>query len=303
MLNFRLMKFGNVPEEALSSIDFTLPADPALNSSVLKGGRLPSPKVYIGCSNWGHKSWVNKVYPPKTTATKFRELYPLYFHATELNATHYSIYPPEVIEKWAEPARGRDFKFCPKFPQSISHYSSFVRVDEQTDAFISGISAFGDNLGPAFLQVSDHFSPLKKAPLFDYLSSLPTDLDVFIEFRHPDWFLHAEQHFPTLASLRKGLVITDTPGRRDCTHMYLSIPKLMLRFVSNSDHPTTYPRIEEWARRIAHWIDHGLEEAYIFLHPGDEAVIPDLTISWIEAINLHCGLQLKPPYLKQRELF
>ncbi len=297
------MKFGNVPEEALSSINFSLPPDPAMNSSVLGGVRVASPKVYIGCSNWGHKSWVNKVYPPKTPATKFRELYPLYFHATELNATHYSIYPPEVIAKWAEPARGRDFKFCPKFPQSISHYSSFVRVEEQTDAFINGISAFAENLGPAFLQVSDNFSPLKKGPLFEYLSTLPVDLDVFLEFRHPDWFIQSEQHFPAIKSLGKGLVITDTPGRRDCTHMYLTLPKLMLRFVSNSDHPTTYPRIEEWAKRIGQWINSGLEEAYIFLHPGDETVIPDLTIAWVEAINKHCGLHIKPPYLKQRELF
>lgn len=297
------MKFGNVPEELLSSINFTLPPEPAMNSLVLNGARISSPKVYIGCSNWGHKSWVNKVYPPKTPATKFRELYPLYFHATELNATHYNIYPPDVIAKWAEPARGRDFKFCPKFPQSISHYSSFVRVEEQTDAFISGISAFAENLGPTFLQLSDNFSPIKKAPLFDYLSTLPDDLDVFLEFRHPDWFIQSEQHFHALKLLGKGLVITDTPGRRDCTHMYLSIPKLMLRFVSNSDHPTTYTRIEEWARRIGQWINSGLEEAYVFLHPGDETVIPDLAIAWVEAINRHCGLMLKPPYLKQRELF
>ncbi len=245
------MKFGNVPVQALPSIDFTLPPDPVMNASVLKGKRLPVPKVYIGCSNWGHKSWVNKVYPPKTPATKFRELYPLYFHATELNATHYAIYPPDVIAKWAEPARGRDFKFCPKFPQSISHYSSFVKVEGQTDGFINGISAFGENLGPAFLQVSDLFSPVKKEPLFEYLASLPDDLDVFVEFRHPDWFTQAGSLFPQIRALGRGLVITDTPGRRDCTHMYLTVPRLFLRFVSNSDHPSTYGRITDWAKRIS----------------------------------------------------
>lgn len=297
------MRFGTVTKEALSSVNFTLPPDPLMNATVLPGSRNATPKVYVGCSNWGHKSWVDKVYPAKTPATKFRELYPLYFQTTELNATHYNIYPPEVIKKWAEPARGRDFRFCPKFPQSISHFSSFVRVEGQTDAFINGISAFGENLGPCFLQVSDGFSPMKKQPLFDYLAALPKDLDVFVEFRHPDWFVQSDQLFPALKSMGRGIVITDTPGRRDCTHMYLSVPRLMLRFVSNSDHPSTYSRITAWAIRISEWIDKGLEEAYIFLHPGDETVIPELTVAWIEQINKYCGLQLKLPYLKKQMLF
>jgi uncharacterized protein YecE (DUF72 family) len=297
------MIFGNVPEEDLGSIDFTLPPDPPMNSGVLSGRRVPSPKLYIGCSSWGHKSWVGKVYPPKTPATKFRELYPLHFNATELNATHYATYPPEVIAKWAEPARGRDFKFCPKWPQSVSHYSSFIKVEGLTDAFINSISAFGENLGPTFLQVSDLFSPKKKDPLFEYLATLPTDLDLFVEFRHPDWFIEAETLFPVIKSLGRGLVITDTPGRRDCIHMYLTMPKLFLRFVCNSDHPTTYSRITEWAKRISVWMDQGLEEAYIFLHPGDEEVIPDLTMAWVDAVNLHCGLKLTSHYLKQHTLF
>ena len=297
------MKFGTIPLDAIPSVNFNLPPDPPLNTEVLNGRKELNPKVYVGCSNWGHKSWVNKVYPPKTPATKFRELYPSYFNTVELNATHYRIYSPGIIQKWAEPARGKDFRFCPKFPQSITHYSSFIRTEAQTDAFISGISAFEENLGPAFLQVSDLFSPLKKEPLFTYLASLPRDLDTFLEFRHPDWFIHAEELFPIVRDLKKGLVITDTPGRRDCTHMYLTVPRMMLRFVSPGAHPGTYTRITAWAKRIAAWIENGLEEAYIFLHPGDETVIPELTVAWIDAINLHCELKLKPPYVKQQELF
>jgi len=171
------------------------------------------------------------------------------------------------------------------------------------DGFVESIAAFADNLGPAFLQVSDNFSPAGMESLYGYLRKLPVDLDVFLEVRHPGWFEDGNQLFPLLCDMHKGLVITDAPGRRDCTHMYLTVPMMLLRFVSNRDHPTTYTRINEWADRISNWLDRGLEEAYIFLHPGDEAVIPELTVAWINALNGRCGLQLRPPFTEQGSLF
>lgn len=297
------MKFGNLPDEALSSIDFSLAPDPALNAGVLLGKRVASPKIYVGSGNWGHTSWVGKVYPPKTPASAYRTIFPNHFGAMELNATHYKIYPESVIREWAAPAEGKDFKYCPKFPQSISHYSSFVRVEEQTDAFIQSIAAFGKNLGPSFLQVSDHFSPAKRDALFTYLSSLPKDLIVFLELRHPDWFTDEGASFSMLKEMNKGLVITDAPGRRDAAHMYITVPFLFLRFVSNRDHHSTYARITEWAERIGTWVNNGLEEAYIFLHPGDESVIPELTVAWMEALNKSCKVNLKLPFIQQGSLF
>ncbi|HSF46424.1 MAG TPA: DUF72 domain-containing protein [Chitinophagaceae bacterium] len=297
------MKFGNVHDAVLSNLDLRLPADPLLNGQVLSGKRVPQPRVYVGCGNWGHTSWVGKVFPPKTPASRYRALYPLYFGAAELNATYYTIYPPSVIREWAEPARGRDFRYAPKFPQQISHYSSFVKTGALTDAFIESISAFEENLGPAFLQVSDSFSPAGMESLYGYLRKLPVDLDVFLEVRHPDWFSSGDHLFPLLRDMGRGLVITDAPGRRDCAHMYLTVPRLLLRFVSNRDHPTTFTRINDWAERISSWLDRGLEEAYVFLHPGDEALIPELTVAWINALNSKCGLQMKLPYTEQGSLF
>ena len=274
------MQFGMVSVEELAHIDFTLPKDAGLNAKVLSGKRINQPKIYIGSSSWGHTSWVGNVYPPKTPATKFRNIYPNYFNAAELNATHYKIYSPEIISNWAESARGKDFKFCPKFPQSISHFSGFNNVEDFTNGFIESISTFEELLGPAFLQVSEHFSPQKIDSLLGYLKTLPKDLDVFVELRHSEWFRRSEELFPLFQQLGKGLVITDTPGRRDCAHLCLTVPKLMLRFVSNQDHATTFLRIQAWVERISSWIDNGLEEVYIFIHPNSEEVIPSLIENW-----------------------
>ena len=95
--------------------------------------------------------------------------------------------------------------------------------------------------GPIFVQVSDAFSPKRKDELFDFLKSLPTDLQFFLEVRHPDWFKKddiREEMFATLKELNMGAVITDTAGRRDCAHMHLTIPKVFIRYVGNSLHPS-----------------------------------------------------------------
>lgn len=297
------MKFGNVPDTDLSRIDLGLPVDHPLTSTVLNREPVEHPRIFLGSSNWGHPSWVGTVYPPKTPATRFRSLYPLHFNAIELNATHYNVYSPEVINSWATPARGRSFFYCPKFPQSISHFSSFSGVEHLTDAFISSISAFGENLGPAFLQVSDQFDVTRAEPLFDYLKSLPQDLDVFLEVRHPSWFTGGHQWFERLHDMQRGLLITDTPGRRDCVHMCLTVPRLFLRFVCNGDHPSSFSRMDEWTDRIQQWLSKGLQQAFIFIHAGDEVYVPALARYWGNKIMRSTGISLKVGQGFQQSLF
>src|SRR5688500_15855382 len=145
------MKFGAVPDTILSQLNLSLPPEPFINTLVLPGTKAAAPKIYIGAATWGSSSWLGKLYPAKTTATRYRQFYPMHFNSIELNATHYNIYAPEV-RKWAEPAKNKDFIFCPKFPQQISHYSNFKNIEEPTAAFLESIRALGNNLGATFLQ-------------------------------------------------------------------------------------------------------------------------------------------------------
>lgn len=300
------MKFGAVPVHQLSSLDLSLPKEPFINTLVLPGIRAADPKVYIGAASWGNASWNGKVFPPKTPATRYRQLYPKFFGAMELNATHYRIYDAETLRQWNSGAKGRSFRFCPKFPQEISHYSHFRDAGQSTAAFLQGIRAFEENLGPAFLQLGEHYGPADRDALFHYLATLPTDLSFFVELRHPQWFSDdkiREETFEVLRTLNIGAVITDTPGRRDVVHMQLTLPKVLLRFVCNGTHPSSLQRTDDWVRQLQHWIDSGLEEAYVFLHPGEEAAVPELASYWTRSINRHCSLELPDPTASQKGLF
>jgi uncharacterized protein YecE (DUF72 family) len=300
------MEFGKVPPDELDAIDFLLPKDPAINKLNLSGKKTVHPKIYIGCAKWGRKEWVGKLYPKGTKDINFLEHYVKHYNSIELNATHYQVYGPAAISKWADKAKGIDFKFCPKVPQIISHYSSFNNVDAITTSFLEGILAFKEHLGPIFLQVSEKYTPAQRDKLFNYLRSLPTDLQFFLEVRHPDWFadkvLHKEL-FDTLRSLNIGAVLTDTAGRRDCAHMKLTIPKAFIRYVGNSLHPTDYTRTDEWIKRMKHWLDNGLQELYYFMHMHNEATSPELTVYLVDKMNAELGLKLKKPHFLQQSLF
>ncbi|WP_153800364.1 DUF72 domain-containing protein [Foetidibacter luteolus] len=298
------MEFGRVPETELNSIDFSLPAEPAFNKTVLKGKPVNAPKVYMGCAKWGRTEWVGKIYPAGTREKDFLEHYVQHYNSIELNATHYKIYGPAGIGKWAEKAKGKDFMFCPKMYQGVTHRGSLKGKDFITTEFLRGIIAFAEHLGPTFVQVSDTFSPKRKTELFDFLQSLPTDMQFFLEVRHPDWLTKPEisqELFSFLKSINMGAVITDTAGRRDCAHMHLTIPKAFIRYVGNSLHASDYTRTDAWVKRMKYWLDNGLQELYFFMHMHNEATSPELTVYLADKLNAACGLNLIKPRFTEKQ--
>ncbi len=305
------MEFGRVPEAELNSIDFLLPAEPDFNSTVLQGKTATNPKVYLGCAKWGRTEWVGKIYPPKTKEKDFLQHYVNHYNSIELNATHYKVYNEASIKKWAEKSVNKDFIFCPKMYKGVTHFGSLKGKQALTDEFLKGVLAFGKHLGPIFIQVSESFSPNRKQDLFDYLKGLPEDLQFFVEVRHPDWFSKPDilqELVTTLKALHIGIVITDTAGRRDCAHMYLTVPKVFIRYVGNSLHASDYTRCDAWVQRMKYWLDNGVEELYFFMHMHDEATTPELTVYLADKINTAIGLNLiKPKFIEaepeQKRLF
>lgn len=299
-----VMEFGRVPESELDAVDFSVPDEPVFNKTVLSGRKNKNAKVYLGCAKWGREEWVGKIYPLKTKEKDFLQHYVQHYNSIELNATHYKIWGEAGIRKWAEKAKGMDFKFCPKMYQGVTHRGSLTGKDFVSNEFFRGIVAFEEYLGPVFVQVSDTFSPKRKAEMFAYLSSLPKDLQFFLEVRHPDWFLKERERTDLLNFLKEnniGIVITDTAGRRECAHMHLTVSKAFIRYVGNSLHDTDYSRCDAWVQRMKYWLNNGIEEIYFFMHMHDEATSPELTVYLVDKMNKECGLNLvKPTFVTQQ---
>ncbi|MBE9585075.1 DUF72 domain-containing protein [Mucilaginibacter sp. JRF] len=294
------MEFGRVTPEELETIDFSLKADPQITIDTLAASnREGDLQVHVGCAKWGRKEWVGKIYPPKTKDANFLDEYVKHFDCIELNATFYQVYGEATIAKWKDKADlNPDFRFCPKFSQSISHIRRLKNAEDITTSFYEGIAAFGDKLGPLFLQLSDNFTPKSFPELKAYLEHLPTDVPVFVELRHKDWFAvpeNSERVFNLFKQLNIGAVITDASGRRDCVHMHLPTPHAFIRFVGNSLHRTDYERVDAWIDRIKQWSDKGLQSVWFFMHQHDERYSPELSDYVSDQFNKKLGLNLMRP--------
>ncbi|TKB95235.1 DUF72 domain-containing protein [Pedobacter cryophilus] len=302
------MEFGKVEPQTLNEINFKLPPDTAITQSVLKAADKKPLKAYVGCAKWGRKEWVGKIYPKGTKDANFLDEYAKHFNSIEMNATFYKIYDAKTIAKWKEKAAAsnKDFKFCPKISQPISHIKRLKDAEELTTEFYKGIMAFEEYLGPVFLQLSDNFGPKNLDLLKNYLEHLPQDVPFFVEVRHKDWFepANSELLFNLLNKLNIGAVITDASGRRDCVHMSLPTPHAFIRFVGNNLHPTDYQRVDDWVERLALWKEQGLQSFYFFMHQHEEKDSPELCKYVIEKLNTRLKLNIKAPhFINEHTLF
>lgn len=295
------MEFGRVEPSEINKIDFTLPRDGEQTVITLgASAKATKPQFYVGCAKWGRKEWVGLIYPEKTKEKDFLPAYVKHFNSIELNAVFYSIPKAEQISKWkamAEENTDEDFMFCPKISRTITHIKRLNNAQAETDLYLNAITAFGKQLGPCFLQVSDNFGPKNLSVLQSYLEKLPLDFKLFVEVRHPDWFKDAtarQELFTMLAKLGKGAAITDASGRRDCLHMELTTPEAFIRFVGNGGNflPSDKARVDDWVVRIKEWLENGLEKVYFFLHQHDEADTPLIADYTIEQFNKHLGSKL-----------
>jgi uncharacterized protein YecE (DUF72 family) len=294
------MDFGRL--ESIKGVDFKLPPDHPMTTELfkkLKPKKKEPVQLYVGCAKWGREDWIGKVYPKGTKAKDFLSHYVQYFNCIELNALFYNLQPKNIIERWASLA-GDDFRFCPKYSNSISHLRQLRNAEAETDKYIDHMQSFGNKLGPCFLQLSERFAPNRFDVIENYLKALPSDFRTVVELRNESWFTKdkiVDDMFNVFKKLGIGTVITDTSGRRDILHMRLTTPVAFIRWVGNDLDPSDFKRIDSWVKRIKTWMDEGLKEIYFFIHNHDEKHSPELAKYAIEQFNKHCGTTIKVPRL------
>ena len=298
------MEFGR-DEVVLEEVDFTLRPDSketieTLKSSANKGMF----EAYVGGTRWGHPTFKGKLYPKQAKDKEFASLYAKSFNTIEFGTTFYVLPSVEEIAGYtAKIEDNNEFKFSPKFPQSISHVRRLVNASEQTKTFYNTLPGFGNHLGQMLLQLSDGFSPKSFDALQDYLTSLPNTHNVCVELRNKNWFNEIEIRAAWLSLFRRtkvGTVITDAQGRRDAVHMELTTPVAYIRFVGNALHPTDYTRIDSWIERLKEWKEQGLQSLWFYIHQENEAHMVDLADYMITKMNAELGTKIRRPIILTR---
>lgn len=287
------MKFGSVADP--EAVDFSLPPTHPDSWKVLKKEGTDF-EVYVGCAKWNKQDL--KGFYPRGTKDEL-VYYATQFNCIELNATFYNSPDKHQVEVWKNKTPG-DFKFFPKIPQSISHYSRLLNVGEKVTAFCDAISLFEEKLGMSFLQLHDNYKPKDFDRLATFIKQYPKAIPLAVEVRNAEWFNDAgvsQALYDLLREEHRTAVIVDTAGRRDMLHMQLTAPAAFVRYVG-ANHPSDYRRLDDWLARIKEWHDGGLKSLYFFVHQNLEVESPLLARYFIDKLNQLLGLQVRGPHGK-----
>ena len=92
-------------------------------------------RIHIGTSGWSYKDWVGNPYPKDIKAKDYLSNYSTHFNTVEIDSTFYGIPRKSSVESWYK-AVPSGFKFAPKFPQDITHYSDLTGIEDILTKFI-----------------------------------------------------------------------------------------------------------------------------------------------------------------------
>lgn len=252
-------------------------------------------KLYLGCPVWAHEPWRGTFFTAAARREEFLPQYAGVFDTAEGNATFYGLPAPTTVARWAAEAPAT-FRFCLKFPRTITHELQLVGAETATREFLDRVAPLDAKLGPFFLQLHQNFGPPRLGDLAAYLRTLPRDRAYAVEVRHPGFFDAGPGERALNALLRElGMdrVVFDTRGlfasaatdeaTLDAKRRKPRVPvrftalgaRPFVRFVGDPDLPRNAAALEAWAAVVAGWVGEG-RTPYFFTHHPDDALAPEL---------------------------
>lgn len=293
------MKFGKVKDP--SAVNFLMPATSPATYQVLKQYKKDNFEVFVGCAKW-NKTDLKGFYPRGTKDEL--SYYSKQFNSIELNATYYNTPKKEVVVGWYDKTPDY-FKFFPKIPQSISHYSRLLNTDEKVIAFTDTVALLKEKLGMIFLQMHENFKPKDFDRLENFIQRFPNGFPLAVEVRNEEWFANKtvfNAYCQMLQQKNVTNIIVDTAGRRDMLHQCLTNSTAFIRYVgANADND--YERLDDWLKVIKDWRSAGLQKLYFFVHQNLEIESPLLATYFIKKLNEQFHLNLPYPNKENPSLF
>jgi uncharacterized protein YecE (DUF72 family) len=142
--------------------------------------------IRIGTQGWNYDAWVGPFYPAGTRADDYLRLYARAFGTVEVDSTFYAVPSAKTVRSWA--ARVPEgFTFALKLPREISHENRLRDDAGLAPLFFDRARELGAKLGPILIQLGPDFMPAERPALAGFLSLLPRDLRVAVEFRQRGW--------------------------------------------------------------------------------------------------------------------
>jgi len=221
-------------------------------------------RLLTGSSGFAYKEWKGSFYPEDLPASEMLRYYAERFPSVEINNTFYRMPSESVLRQWSEVVP-EGFTFVLKASQQITHRKRLKEAGDAVAYFFGVARTLGDRLGPTLIQLPPNLK--KDLPrLQAFLETLPEDVRVAFEFRHPSWY--EEEVFEALRTRGAALCIAHDEDQETPLVATAGWGYLRLRQVAYDD-----AALEQWVQRI-----RGLpwSETFVFFKHEDAGTGPKL---------------------------
>jgi uncharacterized protein YecE (DUF72 family) len=152
--------------------------------------------IQIGTSGWSYPHWTGVLYPPDLPPARRLPHYIQRFQTAELNASFYRWPSDAAFASWGRlPNR---FTLSVKAPRGLTHARRLHEPEAWLARIARSLRRLGARRGVLLAQLPPTLS-YDRERLAYFLSCVPPDLRLCLEFRHPSWhqdhtFALLEQH-------------------------------------------------------------------------------------------------------------
>lgn len=265
--------------------------------------------LFLGLPQWSHPAWPGQLLGVNARPAEHLAHYARVFNTVEGNTTFYALPTPDTVKRWAE-AVPAHFRFGFKFPQTISHQSDLVSVDQQVTAFIRLLEPLHDKLGLLKLQLPARFGPTGLPRLAEFFRRLPQDFSYALEVRHPDFFAKGEAERalnrllmarginrimldsrPLFSVPATTAAMIDAQGKKPRlpVHLLATADAPVVRLIGLPDPAANHPFLPSWLPHWQKWLAEG-KDLYLFIHTADNAQAPELA----RQVSSLLGQQMAP---------
>jgi uncharacterized protein YecE (DUF72 family) len=268
---------------------------------------------YLGCPGWGMKSWVGRLFPAGTKQHDFLARYAEVFNTVEGNTTFYALPTPDVVQRWRDSVPDA-FRFCFKFPRTITHDKLLVDCATEVREFIDRIAPLEHKLGTLMLQLPPRFGPGELGRLATFVDALPAGFQYAVELRHELFFAGGPEEDEAVALMREraiDLVMMDSRGlhagqslaQADVRARKPNLPVIMratasrpiVRCVPHESFDAGRELVEPWAPQLAKWVGEG-KTPYFFMHAPDDTFAPQNAYAFHAMLRAHADVGELPPW-------
>ncbi|WP_318370402.1 DUF72 domain-containing protein [Enterobacter sp.] len=236
--------------------------------------------IYIGLPQWSHPKWGR-------LGIQGLEDYARHFNCVEGNTTLYALPKAEIVHRWRDQTND-DFRFCFKFPQTISHQAALRDCDELTQEFFTRLSPLANRIGQYWLQLPAAFGPRDLPALWTFLDYLPREFTYGVEVRHQAFFskgeaetqlnrgLHARginrvilDSRPVHSAIPHNQAIIDAQRKKPKVHVHAitTAQHPMVRFIGSDNMAQNTALFDVWLKKLPEWEQR--TTPFLFLHTPD----------------------------------